>query len=62
MNEENKPIDIPVRIEKPKIWEKIIPAHKKVARLVTEKDVERVVEDTKILYEICLTGAYAMAH
>lgn len=49
-------------MEELEIWKKIVPPHKIIARLVTEKDIERVIEDTKVMYEICLTGAYAMHH
>ena len=49
--------------------EKIIVApHTKKSRLVTEKDLDKIVEDAKILYKIChnqvglYTGAYAMHH
>jgi len=47
---------------------RFVPPHNNVSRHVTEADVERIVEEAKILYEICLVGrgeynhVYAMAH
>lgn len=41
---------------------KIVKAHNKKSRLVTEEDVSRVISDTQILYGICMIGAYAMHH
>jgi peptide deformylase len=44
------------------ILEKIVPPHNKKSRIVTDEDADKVVEATKILYEICTVGAYAMHH
>jgi len=47
---------------------RLVPSHKKDSRDVTEADIDRVIEEAKILYEICFTpvgdynGAFAMAH
>lgn len=47
---------------------KLVPPHSKLSRQVTEADLMRVIEDSKILYKLCFTqngpypAAYAMAH
>jgi predicted metalloprotease len=47
---------------------RLVPPHKKASREVTEKDIERVIEESKVLHEICFKpngmykGAYAMHH
>lgn len=53
---------------KENLIKRIVPPHKKVSRPVTEADLERVIEEVKVLHEICFTevghyrGAYAMHH
>ena len=62
--------DLPVAVELPEgsSLKRLVPPHKKESRLVIEEDVERVVEETKILHAICFEsfgmyhGAYAMHH
>lgn len=63
--------DVEVKeVEKPSVLSRLVPPHTLKSRQVTEADIERVVEESKILYEICLTdegmgiyrGAYAMHH
>jgi hypothetical protein len=55
-------------LPKDSVLRKIIPPHPKISRIVTDKDISRVIESAKILYEICFTpmgryqGAYAMHH
>ena len=41
---------------------KVVPPHKRTSRPVTEEDLDYVAKQAKILYDICLTGAYAMHH
>lgn len=47
---------------------RIVPPHTKVSREVTDEDVQRVIEEAKVLYNICFSqngpynGAIAMAH
>lgn len=59
--------------DKPKFPEgsplrRLVMPHRKVSRQVTEEDVERVIEEAKILHAICFErfglyhGAYAMHH
>jgi hypothetical protein len=74
---EETPIETPVKIDaeevpveyKPNpILERIVPKHDKKSREVLESDINKVVEDVKILHEICFQrhgfygGAYAMHH
>ena len=48
------------------LW--LVAPHSKISREVTEKDIEKVVEEANILYNLCFTpngiinGALAMAH
>ena len=48
--------------------ERLVKPHRKVSREVTEKDMERVMEEAHVLYNICYSqvgrypGAFAMAH
>jgi len=46
------------------ITKRIVPPHDKKSRLVTEADLDRVVEETKILFRLCYTpvGLYKAAH
>jgi len=50
------------------VLERLVPPHDKKSREVTNEDVERVISEAKILYEICFDhtgvyrGAYAMHH
>ena len=61
---------IPIKVEIPKdsVLNRIVPPHSKESRQVTDKDIDRVVEESKILHQICFTpmglyqGAYAMHH
>ena len=54
--------------EKKDFIERLVKPHKKVSREVTEKDMERVMEEAHVLYNICYSqvgrypGAHAMAH
>lgn len=47
---------------------RLVPKHDKKSREVTEKDVDKVIEEAKVLYGLCFSanglykGAYAMAH
>jgi len=47
---------------------RIVPPHSKVSRDVVESDIDRVIEEIKVLHQICFTrvgpyaGALAMAH
>jgi len=47
---------------------RIVPEHRKISRDVTDDDVERVISEAKVLYNICYSqngpynGAFAMAH
>jgi len=58
-DKKDEPIDFLLRI---------VPEHRKVSREVTESDVERVIEEAKVLFNICYSqngpynGALAMAH
>jgi len=61
--------EIPVKVEeKEPVNKRIVGPHTKESRLVTEADLERVISEAKILYEICFTsngiyqGAWAMHH
>ena len=57
-----------IEIPKDSVLNRIVPAHKKVSREVTEKDIDRVIEEVRVLHAICFEkvgiyrGAYAMAH
>ena len=57
-----------VETERETVLKNMVPPHDKISRLVTERDVPRVVEAAKILHEICFAangrynGAYAMHH
>ena len=61
---------VPIKVEIPKdsVLRRIVPPHDKVSRTVTDKDIERVVEESKILHAICFEpmgmygGAWAMHH
>lgn len=44
------------------ILEKIVPPHTKKSRVATDEDAGKISEVSKILYEICTVGAYAMHH
>jgi len=50
------------------VLKRLVPPHKKASRTVTEADLDRVMEEAKILYKICFesigdyTGAFAMHH
>ena len=65
-----KTIDVPVTIKVPENspLQRLVNPHKVKSRKVTDADMERVVEEAKVLYAICFelsgvyTGAYAMAH
>ena len=60
---------VPIKVEIPKdsVLRRIVPPHDKVSRVVTDKDIKRVVEESKILHAICFEpmgmygGAWAMA-
>lgn len=62
--------NIPITVELPKdsVLRRLVPAHSKKSREVTQEDVDRVVEETRVLHAICFEqygmygGAYAMAH
>lgn len=47
---------------------RLVKPHSKKSREVTDKDIKRVIEEVKVLYELCYLptgkykGAYAMAH
>lgn len=55
-------------VKEKSVLERVVKPHLKVSRLVTEKDIEKVVEEAKILHAICFEssglykGAYAMHH
>lgn len=61
---------IPVRVEFPEdsVLRRLVLPHSLKSRLVTEEDVPRVVEETKVLHAICFEptgkyqGAFAMHH
>lgn len=63
-------VDVPVQVVPPKdsVIHKLVPPHDKKSRIVTNEDIDRVTEESKILHEICFTsnglykGAYAMHH
>ena len=67
---EKKEEVVPIKVEIPKdsVLRRIVPPHEKVSRAVTDKDIERVVEESKILHAICFEpmgmygGAWAMHH
>jgi hypothetical protein len=74
-NEESSVIEIaniPLPVEEiqgeKKATDRLVPPHKNNSRLVTNDDMERLAEESKILYRICLepigiyNGAYAMHH
>ena len=62
--------DLPIKVEIPKdsVLKRLVPPHSKKSRLVTIEDIDRVIEDSKVLYELCFTsngfykGAFAMHH
>ncbi len=77
-NEKIKDIEVKNKVEEKKESEKkveresplkrLVPPHNKKSRVVTEEDVERLVEEARILHAICFessegySGAYAMHH
>lgn len=63
--------DIPVKVEFPEnsVLKRLVPPHKKKSRFVTaEDDINKIIEEVKILHAICFEstglyhGAYAMHH
>ena len=63
---ENTPVVIELPEKSP--LRRLVAPHKKISRLVTETDIDRVVEEAKVLHAICFEsygiyrGAYAMHH
>ena len=57
-----------IKKEIKKILDRLVPPHSKKSRQVTDKDIKRVIEESKILHELCFlptgkyNGAYAMHH
>lgn len=62
--------DIPTKNEPPlnNVVNRLVPPHNKLSRVVTNEDIDRVIEDSQILYLLCFQptgnykGAYATHH
>jgi len=62
--------EVPITVVEPEksVLKRLVPPHTKVSRAVTDDDIEKVVEEAKILHAICFEsmgrykGAYAMHH
>ena len=69
MNNENKEILEKKNDSKPLGQEegnyplnRVVPPHNNVSRDVTEEDLDYLAKEAKVLYDICLVGAHAMAY
>jgi len=66
--ENNEVAQVKEEVKEPTVADRIVLPHTKVSREVKEEDVDRVVEEVRILHELCYTdigfykGALAMAH
>ena len=45
-----------------KEFDLIKPPHKKISEVVTDKDMERVIEDAQKMFKLCVDGCLAIAH
>lgn len=61
-------VDVPIKQEPIDFLSRMVESHDKVSREVTKEDIPRVVDEAKVLYNLCFTvnkgyqGGYALAH
>lgn len=60
--EEKKVEEVPVTVQGSECLKRLVPPHDIKSRKVLEGDLDYVAKEAKVLYDICMTGAWAMHH